>query len=363
MPSYHSIDSLGRRQSSTLDASGTSNPFLEGSLGSGQSVQSEMLPQQEASFRELPGDNNWPSAAAAAPAYSEGRRRSEDHHRDSAAESGSEAHIMMHSSQPGQQHASDSLDLSGQQQVSQETLHGHQQPPRQLQQQLSGNPFLSSTPSPFASSSGEPMAEPPFVPQGPAGVGARSQASQAEDHVRPEWQQAGRGNSDAGMRHAGSGLQPLPPGALSSTPSLAEMLSDLRPAGDVICMTLVMYNWSEAISCALLQLHFSPVHPIGLQLCSHSNAFKHTDFTLPVFLSLVLTICMLLWEAALTSCGRTHAFSVPPGTIAHYHNMFMASVVAATLFWSSDAPLCVLNGQTTPCRVKGASPKRQPIHG
>ena len=236
MPSYHSSDSLGRRQSSSLDASGSANPFLEGSLGSGQSVQSERLLQQEASFRELPRDNNWPStAAAAAPAYSEGRRRSEDHPHDSAAESaaesGSEAHIMMHSSQDGQQQASDSLDLSGQQQMPQELLHGHQQPPRQLQQQLSGNPFLSGTPSPFASSSGEPMAGPPSVPEGPAGVGARSQASQAEDHVHPEWQPAGRGNGDAGMRNAGSGLQPLPPGALSSTPSLAEMLSDLHPAG------------------------------------------------------------------------------------------------------------------------------------
>ncbi len=190
-----------------------------------------MLPQQEASFRELPGDNNWPSAAAAAPAYPEGRRRSEDHPRDSAAEVGSEAHVMMHSGQHGQQHASDSLNLLGQQQMPQEMLHGHQQLPWQLQQQLSGNPFLSSTPSPFASSSGEPMAGPPFVPEGPAGIGARSQASQAEDHVHPERQQAGRGNGDAGMRNAGSGLQPLLPGALSSKPSLAEMLSDLHPAG------------------------------------------------------------------------------------------------------------------------------------
>jgi len=230
MPSYHSSDSLGRRQSSSLDASGTANSFLEGPRGSGQSVQSEMLPQQEASFRELPGDNNWPSAAAAS-GYSEGRRRSEDHPHDSAAESGSEAHIMMHSSQDSQQHASDILGLSGQQQMPQDTLHEHQQPPRQLQQQLSGNPFLSSMPSPFASSSGESLAGPPFVPEGPAGIDARSQANQAEDHVHLERQQPDRGNGDAGMRNAGSGLQPLPPGALSSTPSLAEMLSDLHPAG------------------------------------------------------------------------------------------------------------------------------------
>ena len=223
MPSYHSSDSLGRRRSSSLDARDSAYPFLEGSLGSGQSLQSEMLPQPEASFRELPADSTWPSAAAAAPAYSEGRRRSEDHPRDSAAESGSEAHITLHSSQDGQQHASGSLNLSG-----------HQQLPRQLlQQQLSGNPFLPSSPSPFASSSGEPTAGPPFVPEGPAGVSASSQASQAEDHVHPDWQQAGTGNGDAGMRNAGSGLQPLPPGALSSTPSLAEMLSDLHPAGDL----------------------------------------------------------------------------------------------------------------------------------
>lgn len=240
MPGYHSSDSMGRRLSSSLDASGRANPFLERSLGSGQSVQSEMLPQQEASFRELPRDNNWPStaaAAAAAAAYSEGRRRSEDHPQDSAAESaaesGSEAHVTMHSSHDNQQHASDSLDLSGQQQMPQEIVHGHQQPPWQLQQQLSGNPFLSSSPSPFASSSGEAMAGPPGVPEGPPGVGAKSQASQAEDHVHPEWQQASRGNSDAGMRNAGSGLQPLPLGALSSTPSLAEMLSDLHPAGEL----------------------------------------------------------------------------------------------------------------------------------
>ncbi len=227
MPSYHSSDSLGRRQSSSPD-SGRANPFLEGSPDSGQSVQSEMLPQQEASFRELPRDNNWPStaAAAAASAYSEGRSRSEDH-------PGSEAHVMMHSSHDNQQPASDSLNLLGQQQMPQEMLHENQQPPRQLQQQLSGNPFLSSSPSPFASSSGEPMAGTSFVPEGPAGVGARSQASQAEDHVHSEWQPAGRGNSDAGMRHAGSVLQPLPPGALSSTPSLAEMLSDLHPAGEL----------------------------------------------------------------------------------------------------------------------------------
>ncbi|KAL0027199.1 hypothetical protein WJX77_002651 [Trebouxia sp. C0004] len=230
MPSYHSSDSLGRNQSNSLDASGTAHPILEGPRGSGQSVQSEMLPQ-EASFRELPGDNNWPSAAAAAPAHSEGSRRNEDHPRDSAAESGSEARIMMHCSQDGHQHASDILGLSGQKQMPQGMLHAHQQLPRQLQQQLSGNPFLSSTPSPFASSSGAPMAGAPVVPEGLAGDGARSQASQAEDHVHPEWQQAGRGNSDGGMRNAGSGLQPLPPGALSSTPSLAEMLSDLHPAG------------------------------------------------------------------------------------------------------------------------------------
>lgn len=271
MPSYHSSDSLGRRHSSSLDASGRANAFLEESRGSGQSVQSEMLPQQEASFRELPGDTNWPSAAAAAPASSEGRRRSEDHPHDSAAEGGLEAHIMMHSGQRGQQHASDSLNLLGQQQMPQDLLHGHEQPPRQLQQQLSGNPFLSSSPSPFASSSGEAMAGPPFVPEGPAGVDARSQASQAEAHVHPMWQQAGRGSDDAGMRNAGSGLQPLPQGALSSTPSLAEMLSDLHPAGD---------------------MQF--VHSTNLQLCSGNNACKHTDCTLPDLPSIFACCCEML---------------------------------------------------------------------
>lgn len=236
MPSYRSSDSLGLPQHSgqATDAASSDNPFLESPLEGGEPLQSEMLPQPEASFRDWPATRSWPGAAAAAAAPdSAGGLPTHNDSKEWTPEFDAQplAQPLAQAPEDGQQRDSAAeADLPPAQQQ-------QQQPTRQLRPQPSGNPFQATAPSPFASSPANTSGN-GLVPSIQADSNARAVAmskgndTPAVDPWPAQAQQAGVLSGEDVTAHAESGPQHRPEGALSSTPSLAQMLSDLHLAGE-----------------------------------------------------------------------------------------------------------------------------------
>ena len=233
MPSHQSSGSLGSRRFSGAVTGDSVNPFLDDSLGGEETVGPDRMPRQEASFRDLPSSNSWSGVAASG--YSAVDLQGPPAMQDVITESGgSQARFETHDAQDNQQRESPAaVHMPAEQQSAQEAMQQQQQQeqlPQQLRQQPSGNPFLASPPSPFASFSEEPMG--PSWGSGLDAIGSGGVQPEGQFRAPYGQQSDALGRDSVGTMRAESGQQPLPQEALSSTPSLADMLSDLHPAGN-----------------------------------------------------------------------------------------------------------------------------------
>ena len=305
------LEPAGSRETEKLDASpqreaafrggaatSSGNSHLpEEPMGSTVSFQSDRLPQQEASFRDWPSGGSLPEADPL---------DSLNHGESGQSES---SHIPVDDSHQHDRMAASVLPIVQQEeQLLPQVVQQPPQQPRQLQQQLSGNPFSDTMPSPFASSSHEAL-EAGSVPDTSSGSIAHSHIMPENDFVpAAQAQQAGVVyGGDEDTMHAMPALQPVSQGELSSTPSLAQMLSDLHPAGKHRLMLSVVVQANEVSILGIVHdvtksphadhtkhiflsysknmfTHISPAsrlrHPHFLELC-HQQQQRSCDGALP----------------------------------------------------------------------------------
>ena len=229
-------------------ATNSGNSHLpEEPMGSTVPFQSDRLPEQEASFRDWPSGGSLPEAAP--PDSFVGQST---HGQSGQSES---SHIPVDDSHQHDRMAASVLPIVQQEeQLLPQVVQQPPQQPRQLQQQLSGNPFSDTMPSPFASSSHKAL-EAGSVPDTSSGSTAHSHIMPENDVVpAAQAQQAGVVyGGDEDTMHAMPALQPVSQGELSSMPSLAQMLSDLHPAGKHRLMLSVVVQANEVSILGMVQ--------------------------------------------------------------------------------------------------------------
>ena len=208
-------------------------------MGSTVPFQSDRLPEQEASFRDWPSGGSLPEAALPDSFVSQS-----SHGQSGQSDS---SHIPVDDSHQHDRMAASVLPIVQQEeQLLPQVPQQPPQQPRQLQQQLSGNPFSDTMPSPFASSSHEAL-EAGSIPDTSSGSNAQAHIMPENDFVpAAQAQQAGvvYGGDDDTM-YSMPALQQVSQAELSSVPSLAQMLSDLHPAGKCLLMLSVGVQANE----------------------------------------------------------------------------------------------------------------------
>ncbi len=121
---------------------------------------------------------------------------------------------------------------------------------------------------------------------------------------------------------------------------------------DIVQMARSTFLRIAAVAFLTRALYWSAA--VLTQYCMQTHRLHTSSFS-----SLVLTVCvsgkLLLQTLDMHMPFQCHLRPSLRTTRCSWHQWLQPPCFGAVL--------CVLNGQTTPCRVKGASPKRQSIHG